>query len=231
MIFAEDEKLTIEAFTTRARSGLPADKIKVQLNPQSFSKRLEHRYGSLRGINSSRNTATYIHSAAEELHFQLTMVESKVTDFGFEALTAVNETVPQQIDKFLKVCYTMNGSIHEPNFLAVTWGNFVFKCKLRTLDIKYTSFTKDGLPRRAELTTVFIEDITQDSAARGEGKSSPDLSHVVTVKEGDTLPLLTEKVYGAANRALYLEVARVNKLNDFRNIQAGQRLVFPPLEK
>lgn len=231
MIFAEDEKLTIEAYKTRTRSGMPVEKVKVKLNPQSFSKHLEHRYGTLRGINSSKNTATYVHSAAEELSFQLTMVESKVTDFGVEALTAVNESVPQQIDKFLKVCYTMNGAIHEPNFLKISWGQFVFKCKLLSLDIKYTSFGKDGTPRRAELTTKFLEDITQQSAARGEGKSSPDLTHVITVMEGDTLPLLTEKVYGATNKAAYLQVARVNKLDNFRNLVTGQRLVFPPLEK
>ena len=37
------------------------------------------------------------------------------------------------------------------------------------------------------------------------------------------------RIYGDAS--LYLEVARVNKLNDFRNIKAGDRISFPPLKK
>ena len=30
---------------------------------------------------------------------------------------------------------------------------------------------------------------------------------------------------------MYLEVARANGLDDFRALQAGMRLAFPPLEK
>ena len=59
-------------------------------------------------------------------------------------------------------------------------------------------------------------------------KSSPDLSHVVTVKAGDTLPLLCYDIYGSSNP--YIKVAAVNGLTDFRDLQPGQQLMFPVMQ-
>lgn len=225
------KKLTILGYKDRKRKGASAGKIEVALNPHSIATRHEHKFARYRGINSSHNTALYAYSLGEELSFQLVMMESSAMDYGPEALLASNKTVTGQVEDFMKVCYLMNGSIHEPNFLNIKWGEVNFDCKLKTLDIKYTSFDREGNPRRAELDVVFIEDISQENAARLEGKSSPDLTHIITVKEGDTLPLLTERVYGTVRKSLYLEIARVNNLDDFRNLQRGQQIFFPPLQK
>ena len=62
-----------------------------------------------------------------------------------------------------------------------------------------------------------------------ENNSSPDLSHFRTVKDGDTLPLMCEKIYG--HQKHYIEVARYNKMVNFRRIKAGQQIEFPPLDK
>lgn len=225
------KKLTIQAYKDRKRKGASIGKIEVAVNPESVTTRHEHMYSRYRGINSSKNTATYTHSLAEEFTFQLVMVEASAMDYGPTALIGDSKSVSQQIAEFMEVCYLMNGSIHESNFLNVRWGEVNFDCKLKALDIKYTSFDREGNPRRAELDVIFVEDISRENAARLEGKSSPDLTHIVTVKEGDTLPLLTGKVYGVSNKSLYLQVARVNNLNDFRNLKRGQQIFFPPLQK
>jgi len=60
-----------------------------------------------------------------------------------------------------------------------------------------------------------------------ENKSSPDVSHSRVVKSGDTLPLLSKEIYG--NASYYLRLAQANNLDDFRNLQPGQAIVFPPL--
>jgi nucleoid-associated protein YgaU len=49
------------------------------------------------------------------------------------------------------------------------------------------------------------------------------------VKEGDTLPSMVYKIYG--DYKYYLEVAKVNGLNDFRNLQPGKQIFFPPFDK
>ncbi|HPF52255.1 MAG TPA: hypothetical protein PK335_11805, partial [Draconibacterium sp.] len=72
----------------------------------------------------------------------------------------------------------------------------------------------------------FIEDNLRVAL---ENNSSPDLTHVRMVNEGDTLPLMTYRIYGDSK--YYLEVARVNKLTNFRKLKVGQKIFFPPIEK
>ncbi len=74
----------------------------------------------------------------------------------------------------------------------------------------------------------FVEDLdTEEARAALDRLSSPDLTHVRTVQAGDTLPLLCTSIYGSARH--YLLVARHNGLDDFRQLQPGQQLQFPPL--
>jgi nucleoid-associated protein YgaU len=58
---------------------------------------------------------------------------------------------------------------------------------------------------------------------------SADLTHARIVKEGETLPLISEKVYGDSK--YYMEIARFNGLKNFRNIAAGTELILPPINK
>uniref|UniRef100_A0AAU6WLI4 LysM domain-containing protein n=1 Tax=Chryseobacterium endophyticum TaxID=1854762 RepID=A0AAU6WLI4_9FLAO len=60
-------------------------------------------------------------------------------------------------------------------------------------------------------------------------KNSPDLTHKRTIQDGDTLPLMTERIYGDSK--YYLEVAKVNNLINFRQLVPGEELYFPPIEK
>jgi nucleoid-associated protein YgaU len=58
-------------------------------------------------------------------------------------------------------------------------------------------------------------------------RSSPDMTHTVRVKAGDTLPLLCQRIYRDASK--YLEIARLNDLDGFRALAPGSELQFPPM--
>ena len=90
-------------------------------------------------------------------------------------------------------------------------------------------FDMFGLPIRAKISAKFTERIVDGLSDVLGMLSSPDLTHRVQVKEGDILPLLTYKTYN--NQNYYLQVARVNKLKNFRKLKAGSTLIFPPLSK
>ena len=123
----------------------------------------------------------------------------------------------------------MNGTIHEPNFLKVEWGDLIFSCRLGSVDISYTSFNRDGTALRAELDVNLLSDQDVKKRIAKENKSSPDLTHSRIVKSGDSLPLLTKEIYGSS--MYYLRVAQANNLDDFRNLTPGQEIFFPPLEQ
>lgn len=119
------------------------------------------------------------------------------------------------------------GEIHRPHYLILNWGTFIAKCVLSTMNIKYELFRQDGTPLRATISATFLEHTENKLENLLANRASPDLTHVRVVQEGDTLPLMTHRIYG--DSSYYPEVARVNGLDDFRNLKPGHEIYFPPL--
>jgi hypothetical protein len=50
-------------------------------------------------------------------------------------------------------------------------------------------------------------------------------THIVQI--GDTLPELCKQIYDESS--YYVQVAKYNGLNKFRNLRPGSQLIFPPV--
>jgi hypothetical protein len=135
--------------------------------------------------------------------------------------------LPAQIALFRAVTTNVRGDIHRPPYLMVQYGTFINTCILKSSDVTYTMFDMFGLPIRAKITATFTERVLGTLSDILGMLSSPDLTHYVTVKEGDLLPLLTYQVYN--DQQYYLQVAKVNRVKNFRKLRAGTNLVFPPI--
>jgi len=140
-----------------------------------------------------------------------------------------NKSVNTQIEEFEKIVFKVDGGTHAPNYLLLIWGNLIFGCRLESMNVTYKLFAPDGAPLRASVNATFVEANRDAKTIFENNFQSPDVTHAFTVKEGDSLPLMAEKVYG--NGAYYIAVARANKLIQFRNLKAGSALVFPPIKK
>ncbi|MDH4134678.1 MAG: LysM peptidoglycan-binding domain-containing protein, partial [Gammaproteobacteria bacterium] len=123
--------------------------------------------------------------------------------------------------------YKFDGKIHRPRELLLVWGTLVLSCVLNSVSYRYTLFKPDGTPLRAIASCSFCEHVPREQAKRQENAMSPDLTHMRDIRDGDTLPALAHEVYGKPE--LYLEVARVNKLVNFRRLRSASRIAFPPL--
>ena len=139
------------------------------------------------------------------------------------------ETVVQQINRFKKTVLNYQGKTHKPYHVEILWGALLFQGTLSNLTIDFKLFSPSGFPLRAVAKAKFTGSIDHELRAAKENKSSPDLTHVRTVKAGDTLPLMTEKIYGDSK--YYLEVAKANNIINFRQLKPGMEIVFPPIEK
>ena len=220
------EKLKIFSFRDRRRSVLAAT-IEVMVNPPSFAVKYENALQKLQGMNSSGRSANYSQSRPREITLDLTIGEEDSCNPLFPGLA---KDLSTRVKEFRQSCLEMDGETHEPRFLVIQWGKGElagFACRLKSADINYTSFDRNGAPLRATVTTVFVEDIEETKRLKIEGKRSPDLTRTRTVKSGDTLPLLCKEVYGSSR--YYLRVAEANQLNDFRVLTPGQDLIFPAL--
>ena len=228
------EKLCIDAYTTVDRGPkADPDSIEVMFNPTSYkrSHAIAYQQARRQSINSPGQPARYGFTSPAELSFTLIFDGTGVDDFGVVSLARklMGQSVKKYIETLEKVCLNFNGDIHEPNFLTVRWGEFSFPCRLKSLEISYKLFDESGEPIRAEVEIGFIEDKSFEKWAREAGRNSPDLTHVRVVKDGDTLPLLCQEIYGSPVH--YLTVARDNGLDNFRDLAPGQRLVFAPLAR
>ncbi|GAA3591275.1 LysM peptidoglycan-binding domain-containing protein [Flavivirga amylovorans] len=218
--------MTITAYSDNEYSSKTGDSCTVQINPASYTHDHTIEYNKFQPVGSPGTSVWYKGTPPEKVTF----------DIYFDATGAVSTTsllasqtpVSDQIDSFKSTCFTYNGSIHEPNYLMLSWGTLVFKCKLTALNISYTLFQSDGTPLRAKLSTTFEGAISADDIAAEADNQSPDLTHFIEVKEGDTLPLICYRIYG--DSSYYTEVASYNNVLNFRNIAPGTKLYLPPLK-
>lgn len=198
----------------------------VMLNPSEVSHDKSIAYDKtepLGGLATEKKFSAY---EPETMGFSITFDGTGVVPAA--SPTAVTKDVMTQIGDLCAVIYNYVGDKHEPSRVRVLWGTVIFFGRLQSLKTKYTLFKPSGDPLRATLDLSFVSTMSSTEAALVANRSSPDLSHMVEVREGDTLPLLCQRIYG--DPSYYLEVARFNRLVDFRNLQPGGRLHFPPLE-
>jgi len=213
-------KMTIVAYSSNKYSG-QVGKCTVKINPATYS----HDYQ----VNYNNETAQG--APGTTLKFKGIPPESVSFEIYFDATGAIeNNTVPVKtlIDQFKKVCFTYNGDIHEPNYLIISWGSLVFKCKLVSMNLNYTLFKQDGTPLRAKASVKFEKAIDANMIAKEANSKSPDLTHYVLVKQGDTLPLICYRTYGDC--AYYMEVASYNNIVNFRNLKPGSKLYLPSIK-
>ncbi|NID14699.1 CIS tube protein [Luteibacter yeojuensis] len=136
--------------------------------------------------------------------------------------------VEDQLAKLDTIIHKYNGPQHEPNVVQVLWGTLVFYGRATSISTDYTLFRPSGAPLRAKVTMSFQGFKKPLEAALEADMQSPDLSHAVVVRDGDTLPLLCHRIYGDSR--YYVEVARFNGLQTFRALAPGLTLHFPPLD-
>jgi nucleoid-associated protein YgaU len=226
-------KVEIRAFKDKTFAD-EIGKFVLPINPEQFSQAFKIEYNEEQAQGSQGNDPEFKFTPPEELKLDFTIDGTGVVPVKGEA-GAFHKDVATQVENFLKLVYEMNPETHKPNYLRLLWGDFSFgqsngfNCFLKDLQINYTLFSPEGKPLRAKLSATFTHYVEQERRVREEGKQSPDVTHLRKVKAGDTLPLMTHRIYG--NPTYYLQVAKVNGLVNFRRLSTNADLRFPPVQK
>ena len=230
------EKLKIKSFPTAQRQegvfSFLIETYEVMFNPESYSFSYTNDYQKYQGINTSGRTAKYSLTRSRQLSLKLIIDDSSATAGLFAGLSSVGpfprKTVHDRVEEFLDFTARMDGELHAPRYLRIEWGDLLFDCRLESVNVSYTLFSRSGIAIRAELDTVFIEDLEESKRLKQENKSSPDLTHTRTVTTGDNLPLMTHRIY--RDPSYYIKIAQANQLNNFRKLRSGEKLKFPPIK-
>jgi len=215
---------------------------KAMINPTGFSFTRKNEYNTTQASGSTAGEQKFDKTSSPSLQLEFLFDGTGVTkdNPGNKLINKIKEglgkkdpfskkSVTEQLYDFYDATGDYDGTIHKPYNVIIIWGKFEFKGILNEFTIDYKLFNNDGTPLRAIGKANFGGSISKELAARIAKTSSPDLTHKRTVQAGDTLPLMTERIYGDSK--YYLEVAKINGLINFRQLIPGQELFFPPLVK
>lgn len=222
------EKLLIEAYSDEAFNQ-PAGSLRLWINPEKYTRTYTICYNDRTAQGSPGGSPDFNRIPSEEMKLELVFDGTGVVPGPLPGvLPFTGDGISEQIEEFTGLVFDYDGGIHSPRYLRLTWGSLSFDCRLTELTLTYTLFKPDGTPLRARGDATFLQYTTEKVRAREVNDQSPDVTHVVTVTAGDTLPYLCWKVYG--DSAWYARVAEANRLDSFRELRPGMQLVFPPLE-
>jgi nucleoid-associated protein YgaU len=232
----ELEKLTITAYSdadcNKKKPGV--DPFKAQFNPNSTSESLKIEYADPSAAGQVDGVKKFQHVNSTELKLSLTLDATGVSgangtkgSSGTMGLTSDTFSIPDEIKAFKDATVEYDGQKHEVPYVHIVWGKLDFKGRLTQLNINHTMFNSSGVPIRSVIEATFSSAKDLITQAKEKSNASPDLTHVRTVQTGDTLPLMCQTIYD--DSAYYLKVARFNNLIDFRNLEPGSEIIFPPV--
>jgi len=195
----------------------------VMLNPSSYSHSYSIGYSKKEAMGQLGSDTKFSGVKPEKVSFDIVIDGTGVV----EVPDAASSDVKDQVKNLTDIVYKYDGSNHEPNHVRVLWGSLIFFGRLDTMSVEYTLFKPGGEPLRAKIKLGFSGFMSKEEEALRANRSSPDMSHVIEFKAGDTLPLLCYRIY--KDSSYYPEVARANNITNFRDIKPGSKLHFPPL--
>lgn len=193
------------------------------LNPSEYDHSYAIEYNQKDALGQSGSDSKFKGIKPEKLKFS-TLLDGTGAVAGADAAAT---DVKTQLKELKDIVYKYDGSKHEPSHVRILWGSQIFFGRLESMAVDNTLFKPSGEPLRARLKLAFTGFMSKEEEAKRANRSSPDLSHLIEVRAGDTLPLLCYRVY--KDSSYYLEVARINNMTNFRDLEPGRKLHFPPL--
>jgi len=194
------------------------------VSPLSVKIHQQNTYGSLQGINSSLPLTAFACGGRNTMEVSIildgTGAYASHDDEPIDVITQLNDLMSNTM--------LYDGSIHQPPFLKVIWGTTpVFLCRGESLDVDYKTFNNEGVPVRADITLLLVEDVNIELSKRQANKESPDLFHEHLVRNNENLATISYQYYQDTSH-LHL-IANQNDMNNLYACIPGKVLLIPPL--
>ncbi len=219
---AKLSKIIISSKDGKKQAGEKESKYEVMINPSSVNHTHGINYATNQSDGMVNTDAKFQNVSPETLSFEIIIDGT--------GATGIKKIVNDEIKTLKGVIYNYQGEMHEPPHAKIAWGDTLqFEGRLTNMDVTHTLFAPNGQSLRAKISLKFISSMDLEEQKKKKENASPDLTHLVTVKVGDTLPLMCQRIYNKSQ--YYLQVAKINNLVDFRNLVPGQELIFPPIKK
>ncbi len=198
----------------------------VMINPETYAHSYNLNFSQTQGKGTSSSNLRYNNSGPETLTFDIVFDGTGALPLNFEKGPFVD--VSEEIETFKNLILKYQGDIHQPYYVSLVWGSLLFRGRLSSLRLNYKLFGNNGKPLRAVASVSFMGSVEDELRVAQDNAMSPNLTHLVEVKEKETIHQLTNKMYKTPSN--YIQVAEVNQLNHFRKLTTGQKISFPPYD-
>ena len=161
------------------------------INPNSYKLNYKVNFDCNPQAQGTNNLEVkFANVPPEELSFEFIFDDTGIIDGDLrDILKKPNSGVFEDIKRFRELLVGYDGEEHQTRVLVLVWGNLIFTGRATKLDIEYKLFNSSGEPIRAVANVTFKGTIEENKQAAKDKKSSPDLTHILRVKAGDTLPI------------------------------------------
>lgn len=188
----------------------------AQINPENVKISKQISYEADNTIGKEKKVTRYRHHDPTTLSFDFFLDDTGV-------IKGHKKTIKTMISELENTLYKTNAESHEPGYAKVAWGSLLFHGRMQSLSYDYTLFAPNGTPLRAKISLSLIGHFDKDATV----KNSPDVSRTISIKSGDKITSLCQEIYNDASYAA--DVAFHNRLQQFRNVKPGSKIIFPSL--
>lgn len=232
-------KLTFQRLDLQ-KNEADSDPVTVPYNPTEygFSKSAQFADIAIPGLDAP--VLQFVRGDAETLSLELFFDSTEQRGTGTEVQGLSSEDDPMAKAEELYQLVKIDGELHTPPLVRVTWGNAfpaphlgeggsgppTFDCVVVSVDRRFTLFNPDGVPLRATLSLQLREYRTMEEQLRELNLQSTDHTRVHVVERGENLPLIAYDAYGDPGR--WSLIAKHNDLAQVRELAPGTVLELPP---
>ena len=208
-------------------------------DPQGMDSTFENCISEDTSISGESGSSSFKKAKSSDLKVSFLLDDTTYSNIVAYALP--NMMIPDSADKIIKklldMCQAVDGVIHEPPYVtlkafmmpmvnAVGGG---FNGRLTSMTIKNEIVDLLGSRVKAKVDCTFKECLSDAQIKKQTGRSSPDLTHILQTLAGDRLTSKVNNIYG--DPMYVYGVAKHNNLNSVRQLNIGEPLEFPPLER
>jgi hypothetical protein len=212
-------KLKIQGYETQNYSeSKKSGEFVTQVNPTTLKLGKRLNYYQNGEVNGHPILKKFRSQALDSLSFEVIMDDTGI-------IPSKTGKIKDRLNQLEKAVYRINSESHEPSYTKVIWGSFIFRGRVESLNYDYTLFAPDGTPLRVKISLSFAGYFDKDVSQM----NSPDLSRVITFRAGDSIARYCDEIYGDAS--FCHEIAAYNNLSEFRKIEPGTKIHFPPLAR
>lgn len=217
-------KLVLSAFSDRELKH-KIGSITAMYNPDSLRLSYATQYNKNEFLNHTLQSNNYASSQPGDLTLELI----------FDArMPGKYASIEKQLTHLRNLCYVVNPSHGEPNFLQIKWGKMrwsgkgYFAGRMTSMSYSYTLFDRDAKPLRASVTLTLCADTSLKLQKSEQSLKSPPTSVLKVPAGGGGLPLMAAFAgVTMATGMSYLQLAWSNSLDNLADFRPGQILVAP----